>query len=65
MIQILSEKLSTNQEVLLCEPTAIASGKLVASDRPPPEVAVGTHFHAQHGTKTTPILFSLMKENPN
>ena len=22
----------------------------------PPEMAVGTHFHVQHGTKTTPVL---------
>ena len=21
----------------------------------PPEIAVGTHFHARHGTKTTPV----------
>ena len=24
----------------------------------PPEIAVTTHFHAQHGTKTTPVFLS-------
>ena len=59
-----SEKLTTNQAVLICEPTAIATSKLVASNCTPQEVAVGIHLHAWHGTKTTVIFFSLMNKKP-
>ena len=28
----------------------------------PPEIAVGTHLHVQHGTKTTPLLLPFDRE---